>query len=89
LPPEQRRNYKNVFDALGRMIKEEGLFSLWRGCTPTALRAMSLNAGMLSTYGEVKERLNKIKGTHDDASTKITYFPIFRIFYVISIRIPG
>merc|ERR1719427_239203 len=25
LPPEQRRNYKSVFDALGRIVREEGV----------------------------------------------------------------
>ncbi|KAK6015447.1 hypothetical protein OSTOST_19130 [Ostertagia ostertagi] len=38
LPPEQRRNYKNVFDALIRVVKEEGVFTLWRGCAPTVMR---------------------------------------------------
>ena len=32
LPKEQRRNYKSVTNALTRIIKEEGFFSLWRGC---------------------------------------------------------
>ncbi|KAI6179251.1 hypothetical protein M3Y98_00590300 [Aphelenchoides besseyi] len=35
LPVEQRRNYKNVFNAIGRIYSEEGLFALWRGCVPT------------------------------------------------------
>ena len=35
LPPDQRRNYKNVFDALSRIVKEEGFFSLWKGVGPT------------------------------------------------------
>ncbi|PIO74818.1 hypothetical protein TELCIR_03165 [Teladorsagia circumcincta] len=35
LPPEQRRNYKNVVDALIRVIREEGVFVLFRGNTPT------------------------------------------------------
>lgn len=30
LPPEQRRNYKHVFDALYRISKEEGVLALWR-----------------------------------------------------------
>lgn len=31
LPMEQRRNYKSFFDAFKRIIKEEGVTSLWRG----------------------------------------------------------
>jgi hypothetical protein len=42
----QRRNYKNVFDALRRIVVEEGVLSLWRGCFPTILRAMSMNLGL-------------------------------------------
>ena len=30
LPVEQRRNYSNVFNALYRMSKEEGVLTLWR-----------------------------------------------------------
>lgn len=33
-----------------------GLFTLWRGCTPTVVRAMSINFGMLASYDEIKER---------------------------------
>lgn len=30
LPAEQRRNYKNAFEAIGRIGKEEGIATLWR-----------------------------------------------------------
>lgn len=59
LPPEQRRNYKNVIDAFRRIVREEGFFSCWKGCTPTVIRAMSLNLGMLASYEEAKDRLGK------------------------------
>lgn len=62
LPLEQRRNYKNVVDAFSRIVNEEGFFSLWKGCTPTVVRAMALNLGMLVSYDESKERLEKILG---------------------------
>jgi Mitochondrial carrier protein len=45
LKPEERRNYKNVFDAFSRITKEEGVLALWRGCVPTIIRAMALNFG--------------------------------------------
>ena len=57
-----RRGYKNVFDALVRIVKEEGAMSLWRGCEPTVARAMALNAGMLVTYDEAKERTTAYLG---------------------------
>jgi solute carrier family 25 oxoglutarate transporter 11 len=54
LPPNERRNYKHVFDAFQRIVKEEGFFALWRGATPTVIRAMVLNLAMLASYDEVK-----------------------------------
>ncbi|KAJ1565893.1 hypothetical protein HK096_007654, partial [Nowakowskiella sp. JEL0078] len=59
LPIEQRRNYTNVFNALGRIVKEEGVLALWKGATPTVVRAMSLNLGMLATNSEAKAQLDK------------------------------
>lgn len=32
---------------------------MWKGATPTVVRAMSLNLGMLVSYDESKERLEK------------------------------
>lgn len=57
LPAEKRRNYKNVFDALLRISKEEGVIGLWKGCAPTVARAMALNVGMLATYDQSKDML--------------------------------
>jgi len=71
LPVEERRNYKNVFDAFSRIIREEGVVSLWRGCGPTVARAVVLNLAMLAPYDEVKERLNKLSGTKDTVSTRL------------------
>jgi solute carrier family 25 oxoglutarate transporter 11 len=64
LPPEQRRNYKNVVDAFRRITREEGVLSCWKGCTPTVIRAMSLNLGMLTSYEEAKERLAPYMSTN-------------------------
>lgn len=55
--PADRRNYKNVFDALFRIIKEEGLFTLWRGAIPTMGRAMVVNAAQLASYSQAKQAL--------------------------------
>ena len=57
LPLAERRNYKNVFDALIRMTREEGLFTLWRGCIPTIGRAMVVNAAQLASYSQAKQAL--------------------------------
>ncbi|KAI5637805.1 mitochondrial carrier protein domain-containing protein [Phthorimaea operculella] len=55
LPKDQRRNYKNVADALMRIVKEEGVLKLWRGATPTVARAMVVNAAQLGTYSQARE----------------------------------
>ncbi|KAK6028264.1 hypothetical protein OSTOST_05688, partial [Ostertagia ostertagi] len=65
LPPEQRRNYKNVVDALIRVIKEEGVLVLFRGCTPTVIRAMVVNAAQLATYSQAKQMILATGKFHD------------------------
>ncbi|XP_071555635.1 mitochondrial 2-oxoglutarate/malate carrier protein [Temnothorax nylanderi] len=57
LPIAERRNYKNVFNALFRIIREEGLFTLWRGAIPTMGRAMVVNAAQLASYSQAKQAL--------------------------------
>lgn len=54
-----------MFNAFSRIISEEGPLALWRGCTPTVIRAVVLNLAMLAPYDEVKERLNNYYGTKD------------------------
>lgn len=55
LPVDQRRNYKNVGNALVRMVKEEGVKGLFAGNTPVVLRAMALNFGMLATHDHAQD----------------------------------
>ncbi|KAI8805209.1 mitochondrial substrate carrier protein [Cladochytrium replicatum] len=62
LPAEQRRNYTNVMNALSRIAKEEGILAWWKGATPTVVRAMALNLGMLATHSEAKVRFDKALG---------------------------
>ncbi|KAG8296961.1 hypothetical protein J6590_045803 [Homalodisca vitripennis] len=57
LPVEQRRNYSNVFNALIRIMQEEGLLVLWRGAIPTMGRAMVVNAAQLASYSQAKQLL--------------------------------
>ncbi|XP_030566944.1 mitochondrial 2-oxoglutarate/malate carrier protein-like [Drosophila novamexicana] len=59
LPPDQRRNYKNVGDAVVRIIREEGVFTLWRGCMPTVARAMVVNMVQLASYSQFKAAFKK------------------------------
>uniref|UniRef100_A0A7S2WJZ8 Mitochondrial 2-oxoglutarate/malate carrier protein n=2 Tax=Mucochytrium quahogii TaxID=96639 RepID=A0A7S2WJZ8_9STRA len=63
-PVAERRNYKNVFDALIRISKQEGVSGLWRGLAPNILRGMSMNVGMLTCYDEAKQMI-VANVTHD------------------------
>ena len=58
LPHNERRNYKNVFEALIRIVKEEGIFTLWRGSFPTVVRAMAMNFSLLVPFEGVKKLLS-------------------------------
>jgi solute carrier family 25 oxoglutarate transporter 11 len=59
LPPNERRGYKNVFNALTRIAREEGVATLWKGATPTVARAMVVNGAQLASYSQSKESLVK------------------------------
>ncbi len=51
----QRRGYKNVFDALIRVAREEGLRTLWTGLVPNICRGMAMNVGQLACFDQAKE----------------------------------
>lgn len=70
-PPETRRNYKHVFDALVRIVREEGVLSLWRGSTPTVARAMSVNVGMMASFDQIKYLVVSARGGADDFTTRV------------------
>ncbi|CAK82304.1 unnamed protein product (macronuclear) [Paramecium tetraurelia] len=71
LPVEERRGYKNVFDAFYKIVKDEGVVALWRGSTPTVIRAIVINVAMLGPYDEIKEQLNHYFGTKDTQQTRL------------------
>lgn len=54
-PKDKRRGYKNVFDALKRVMNEEGFLKLYSGLLPNILRGVSINVGMLACYDQAKE----------------------------------
>ena len=61
-PVGERKNYKNVFDALTRTVKEEGVGALYKGLAPNILRGMSMNVGMMACYDQAKEVVGKLLG---------------------------
>ena len=47
--------YVHSFMSIDRILKEEGLFTLWRGAIPTMGRAMVVNAAQLASYSQAKQ----------------------------------
>jgi solute carrier family 25 oxoglutarate transporter 11 len=47
---------QGVGDAFVRIVKEDGVAGLFRGATPTIVRAMALNMGMLASNDQVGRR---------------------------------
>jgi solute carrier family 25 oxoglutarate transporter 11 len=73
-PPEKRRNYTHVGNALTRIVREEGFLSMWKGATPTVTRAVILNAAQLSVYSQAKEVLVQNFGLTFDKESIKTHF---------------
>jgi len=65
-PPEKRLNYKNCFDGLFRMIREEGPSSLVRGVYPNVIRSILMNSSQLASYDYFKTMLLKTKYFKDN-----------------------
>lgn len=59
LPVSGRQNYRSGAHAMVRIVKEEGIRSLWAGTLPTVIRAMSTNFGQLAFFSESKAQLQK------------------------------
>ncbi|KXH34539.1 hypothetical protein CSIM01_00450 [Colletotrichum simmondsii] len=66
LPMEQRQRYASAFNALRRIARQEGVLSLWKGVSPTVIRAMSTNFGQLAFFSETKHQLQ----THTQLSKR-------------------
>eukprot|EP00897_Mesotaenium_endlicherianum_P003616 jgi/Mesen1/3282/ME000019S02692 len=72
LPEAMRRNYSSAGDAIARIVREEGVLSLWRGCGPTVQRAMVVTAAQLATYDQAKEALVSNRILKDGFGAHIT-----------------
>lgn len=64
-PAAERLLYKNCFDGFFRVVKEEGVASLFRGLGPNVARAILMNASQLATYDVFKNSLINLKVMDD------------------------
>lgn len=72
LPIDQRRNYRNAFDGIFRIIKEENVGTLFRGLTPNLVRGVLMTASQVVTYDIAKSLL--VDNLHLDPAKKLTHF---------------
>ena len=66
-----RARYRSVFDALARIVRVEGVRTLWTGSYPTIVRAMSTNFGQLTFFSETKHQLQRRTQMSDKAQSVI------------------
>ncbi|KAJ3297747.1 Mitochondrial dicarboxylate transporter [Borealophlyctis nickersoniae] len=69
LPPELQRNYRNAFDGLFRIAREEGVRSLFLGLGPNVQRAIFMTAGQIASYDVVKQQMLASGKFKDDTTT--------------------
>ncbi|KAH9740581.1 mitochondrial dicarboxylate/tricarboxylate transporter dtc [Citrus sinensis] len=86
LPAAQRRNYTNAFQALYRIVADEGVLALWKGAGPTVVRAMALNMGMLASYDQSVEFFRDACGL-SELPTVIGKYSLQSIKHISSDRI--
>jgi dicarboxylate transporter 10 len=69
LAPEQRRNYKHAIDGLVRMVREEGMASIFRGVWPNSTRAVLMTASQLASYDVFKRQILEYTNMGDNLTT--------------------
>ena len=72
LPIEQRRHYRNAFDGIFRITREEGIPTLFRGLTPNLVRGVLMTALQVVTYDIAKSVL--VDNLLMDPALKLTHF---------------
>nr|AKN21589.1 slc25a-21 [Schmidtea mediterranea] len=64
-PIEQKRNYRNVFHAIGCIIEDDGFLGLWKTVLPTMCRGVVVNFIQLASYSQIKQILIETKSLSD------------------------
>lgn len=71
LPVHERRNYTGVGNALMRMVRQDGVLSLWTGSAPTVTRAMLVTAAQLATYDQIKDTIIEHHAVPEGLATQV------------------
>ncbi|KZO94400.1 putative DIC1-mitochondrial dicarboxylate carrier protein [Calocera viscosa TUFC12733] len=58
-PIEQQLHYRNALQGLGKMVKDEGALSTFRGLGPNVVRTILMNGSQLAAYDWFKQQLLK------------------------------
>lgn len=70
LPQTQKRLYTGTFNALSRIIKEEGFTGLWKGASTVVFKTAIINSASITGYEKIKRKLDEFYG----------FAPIHRIY---------
>lgn len=70
-PISEKRNYKNVVDAIMQITRQEGVWALWRGSVPLVARGAAMNFGMMASYDQAKESLGAVLGKDRAFTTQL------------------
>ncbi|CAL9094093.1 unnamed protein product [Musa acuminata var. zebrina] len=71
LPPGVPRRYLGALDAYFKIIRQEGIGSLWTGLGPNIARNAIINAAELASYDHIKQTILEIPGFTDDIFTHV------------------
>ncbi|GFZ46969.1 hypothetical protein JCM24511_04195 [Saitozyma sp. JCM 24511] len=71
-PPTQQYGYRNCFDGIYRVVRDEGFHVLYRGTGPNVLRSISMNVSQLAAYDAIKAQLVASGYFADTISTHLT-----------------
>ncbi|PNS21395.1 hypothetical protein CAC42_1174 [Sphaceloma murrayae] len=80
----QRRTFNSTIDGLRKIARNEGIFTLWRGLSPTLMMAVPGNVIYFAGYDWLRQnRLSPIKGRVSDAYAPLVAGSVSRILAAI------
>ena len=84
IPAAERRGYKGVFDAMARIMSEEGPAAFYRGSQPFVMRAMVVGGTQVATYDQFKQIFGSLGLSSPIANTFCSAFSAGLIYSIIT-----